>query len=593
MYNEILYHLDLCILSYHLHAQTLIWPNDPYMEQVATSTTQRRENFMAHAHTHFNGQNGFRGPGSTQGWPSNVLLDPIMSRYNQMYPWRPVFVSSERRDWLWHQTPTVITDKIQNVYVSKYLPGHVDPLTLPLPAPLAPPSLVAQRPNTIANPGTDRLYGFEGGTGTITGSAPSWSLMGFCLARDNPGGGSYDVHIAFRGSRSGAAGRAAMGGIQSGSRSFTLRQRDENGVRAWKVPGTGRHVPRGNGDWVTDMDMNETVADTGVSVHGAASRGFSSAMKTCAPLVVNNLAAIQAWKGAAPRYIWLTGHSLGGALAGEMTSALVCGDTYGPYGAALPGALANWPWDKVRLVTMSAPVVGGDRFHATLNSKVYARRVYLGSDPITQSTRHHHVGSDVHLTPLDSTPGGVAWLAHHEPFNVRRSLLQHLADWEEDTVTVPIPHDHRVEHANEPWKKHASLVALLTAHPAVAADIPVMMANFPTDLVHYIDLVQLTFKDKTSHNAGHGSLKPWKNRVSHHEKTDYDNKCNAAKNLLNGVVAGTPAQWNAALEGIGGPSFNKFLRMSMILAAYILGVQDNGGAMNLVNVLNRFDLGDI
>jgi hypothetical protein len=34
MYDQTIYLLDLCILSYHLHAQTLIWPMDPYYEQM-------------------------------------------------------------------------------------------------------------------------------------------------------------------------------------------------------------------------------------------------------------------------------------------------------------------------------------------------------------------------------------------------------------------------------------------------------------------------------------------------------------------------------------------------------------------------------
>jgi hypothetical protein len=39
------YLLDLCIFSYHLHAQTLIWPMDPYYEQMENASG-RRERFM-------------------------------------------------------------------------------------------------------------------------------------------------------------------------------------------------------------------------------------------------------------------------------------------------------------------------------------------------------------------------------------------------------------------------------------------------------------------------------------------------------------------------------------------------------------------
>ena len=34
MYNELVYLLDLCTLSYQLHSQTLIWPMDPYYERI-------------------------------------------------------------------------------------------------------------------------------------------------------------------------------------------------------------------------------------------------------------------------------------------------------------------------------------------------------------------------------------------------------------------------------------------------------------------------------------------------------------------------------------------------------------------------------
>ena len=38
-YKSILYHLDLSILAYHLFAQTLIWPWDPFYEQMRNKKT--------------------------------------------------------------------------------------------------------------------------------------------------------------------------------------------------------------------------------------------------------------------------------------------------------------------------------------------------------------------------------------------------------------------------------------------------------------------------------------------------------------------------------------------------------------------------
>jgi hypothetical protein len=221
MYHELVYHLDLCMLTYHLHAQTLIWPLDPYMEQVATGMTDRRDTFMQETHAYFDpSKGGYRGPGAAAGWPSNVLLDPLITRYQRLYPWRPVFLGPEREQWLWHNSPTAITSRVREVFMASY-PLNIDPFdymdplrarTLP---PLPGPRSIATQPAPTA--GTDRLYGFEGATGSILGSAGSWSFMGYCLAVAK-GGGPYDVHIAFRGSRSGALGRAAVAGLNSGTR---------------------------------------------------------------------------------------------------------------------------------------------------------------------------------------------------------------------------------------------------------------------------------------------------------------------------------------------------------------------------------------
>ena len=85
--NEVVYLLDLCILSYHLHSQTLIWPMDPYYEQVKKKLGSRRNNFMSLIRQTFDFQTkpGYHGPGSSQGddnsgWRTNPHLDPIISQ---------------------------------------------------------------------------------------------------------------------------------------------------------------------------------------------------------------------------------------------------------------------------------------------------------------------------------------------------------------------------------------------------------------------------------------------------------------------------------------------------------------------------------
>src|SRR5271155_3594889 len=106
MYDEYVYLLDLCTLSYQLHAQTLIWPIDPYYEQWRQSTGKidehgrllldsnvRREVFMAELRRSLaQGQvTAWRGPGVCSGKKTNDLLDPIISDYTRINPWRSSF----------------------------------------------------------------------------------------------------------------------------------------------------------------------------------------------------------------------------------------------------------------------------------------------------------------------------------------------------------------------------------------------------------------------------------------------------------------------------------------------------------------------
>ena len=40
-YDELVFHLDLCILTYGLYSQSLIWPWDPYYERMAVKFSSR------------------------------------------------------------------------------------------------------------------------------------------------------------------------------------------------------------------------------------------------------------------------------------------------------------------------------------------------------------------------------------------------------------------------------------------------------------------------------------------------------------------------------------------------------------------------
>ena len=73
-YDERLYHLDLCILSYQLYTQSLLWPMDPYSEQMARPWTNRRDAFLARARRRFAER---RVPGH---------LDPILTDLRRLGP---------------------------------------------------------------------------------------------------------------------------------------------------------------------------------------------------------------------------------------------------------------------------------------------------------------------------------------------------------------------------------------------------------------------------------------------------------------------------------------------------------------------------
>jgi hypothetical protein len=204
MYNELIFHLDLCILAYHQYTQALAFPFDPYYEHMAATGTSRRDTFMVEIRREFARRARYHGPGDTQGWAANDALDPIVQRYDRLYPWHPAFCNPEA-SWILYKVPGAIVDQIAEVHMCSYQAGATDPNGFRGPV---------QTERVTTKPGgggRDILYGFEGGTGKIDRTPASWSHMGCVLDRTNDAGG-YDVHIAFRGSRSGSGGRAMSQG---------------------------------------------------------------------------------------------------------------------------------------------------------------------------------------------------------------------------------------------------------------------------------------------------------------------------------------------------------------------------------------------
>ena len=131
----------------------------------------------------------------------------------------------------------------------------------------------------------------------------------------------------------------------------------------------------GNPDWFTDLGYDRLSADQGtahVSTVGKLHRGFAKSIQSIHPNLFHCLDRAAGLKrGKPPTNIYVTGHSLGGALAQAFVSSVLLGDQYGPdgAGAAMPSSLRLWPWRQIKLVSFSAPRIGDGEFAKILTEK--------------------------------------------------------------------------------------------------------------------------------------------------------------------------------------------------------------------------------
>lgn len=446
-YHPLVYHLDLSVLAYHLYGQTLVWPFDPYYEELNDGNGERAA-LIAKVHDWAKAKGaeqiktgaklgGYRGPGVLGGFANNTSHDPIVYRYSGLYPWRSSIARPERA-WKERVTPKKITGRIRDVYMCYRKTGR------PLGA-VAIERVVSGK--DVSAPGArDVLLAFEGGTGDKgeRGRPVSQSLMGFVLLRHLPGGKAYDVHVTFRGSQNGSAPRAI--------------EEAHHDSRA-----------SGNPDWITDLGYNRIGPGDGggqISTVGRVHRGFARSMKSIFPQLFGCLGkAAKLASGRRPNRIYVTGHSLGGALAQHFVSAVLQGDLYGPSGngKAMPAALASWPWKRIKLITFSSPRAGDAKWARTLTtdrleSKFFtsrivpidrkalaandvdivprlvsrkrpaAYRVLISTDPVTTQkvAGGKHVGQTVYANRarLIAAPNILA----HDPLKIRKLLLATLAD---------------------------------------------------------------------------------------------------------------------------------------------------------------------
>jgi hypothetical protein len=447
-YNPLVFELDLAILAYQVHAQSMVWPIDPFYEEHAGARGTSRETFMALVHAWVEqrgpaqvgamlGIDSYRGPGVLAGLPENATLDPILYNYARIHPWSDAMSNNDGR-WTTYLTPRAITGRIRDVFVAARVIGG--------DGSVAVTQIVPARAD--ADPGAaDILCAFEGGTGDKgePGQPASYSLMGFVLARDT-GSGAYDVHVAFRGSRSGEAVRAATDALSD-------------------------REAKGNPDWVTDLGWDVVGASSGagdVTTVGGVHRGFARAMRYSLPAAFACLAKVAELRGTPPASIFATGHSLGGGLAQHFASAVLLGDRYGPGGPAVPDALRTWPWQQLKLVTFSAPRAGDYRWanalskgaldsdfydpspiesadaeaRLVLDPGIIARlhdaarpagfRVLISTDPIT-TTKFGGDGTHVGTTVYVNGTSFIDWIglvsaADHEPEKVRKLMTDAFAD---------------------------------------------------------------------------------------------------------------------------------------------------------------------
>ncbi|MEP3277512.1 MAG: lipase family protein [Stappiaceae bacterium] len=361
-YDPLVYHLDLSILAYQLYSQTLVWPFDPYYEVLENGEVARLK-FMDDVRQWADGKGqqqtrqnpplgGYRGPGRLAGFADNQRHDPIIYRYDGVYPWKNMMANVGERV-VEYLTPTAITGTIGSVQLCYRRTGR--------PADDVAVEFVVSKPSAGASGARDVLLAFEGGTGDKgeEGQPASQSLMGFVLLRYLGENREYNIHIAFRGSRGGSVARSVRQGLST-------------------------EKARGNPDWITDLGYRLIEPGEGanhITTVGKVHRGFATSMQSILPQLSHCLnKAADLAPNHPPNNIYVTGHSLGGGLAQHFVSAVLLGDQYGPdgTGAAMPDTLRRWPWQQIKLITYGSPRAGNAVWADTLTTKGLASEFHAG-----------------------------------------------------------------------------------------------------------------------------------------------------------------------------------------------------------------------
>ncbi|MFT4667938.1 MAG: hypothetical protein ACI9XB_004913 [Gammaproteobacteria bacterium] len=509
-YHPLVYHLDLSILAYQLYGQSLVWPFDPYYEESDTERGARSVLMdKVHAWTAAKGEeqvktgmgiNGYRGPGILNGFENNLRHDPILYRYDQIYPWSSN-LTNPLNSWTEYLVPKEITAPIKDVYVCYRKVGK-------------PVDSVAIEKITTGHlqsngSGRDVLFAIEGGTGNkgIAGQSASQSLMGFVLMRYYLGSSKYDIHIAFRGSRSGAGGRAALQALRD-------------------------NKAKGNPDWITDLGYDLIGTKEGgrvITKTGSVSRGMTTCLVSICPNLFEGLKmAAEFANFSIPERIYVTGHSLGGGLAQVFVSAVLLGNKYSA--EDMPAQLRQWPWRQMKLITFGAPRVGSDDWAKkltveSLSSDFFSTsinpydknalvptdltilprltdpnmpsgfRVLIPSDPISSEKipGGKHIGKTVYVNkPRVLDPLNPNFKAH-EPANIRKGLFVGFDDsripttsWRKRKMTdLNIHRDKSKKGTREEYHKLAATIEKYYQENGIYFDSISFKSNFKLFLEIY------------------------------------------------------------------------------------------------------------
>jgi len=394
--------LDLCTLAYQLYHQSLCLPLDPWYDIMSRPGSDRRTNIRRFTHdyaktlgmataTDKHSEQGFySGPNAARGWAnSNLNLDPVLTNYKQIDPKLPMF-TRDGAIFLAALAPTYVTENLKAVEGIRY---KTKPTSFPCDD-------VERFEIRKYQGGKDHLVVFEGGTGLTDDTDPAWSLMGFVLMRKTPPG--YDAHIVFRGSRSGAA----LGGT------------------IWKAQ-DAIGDSKGNPDWITDLRAKRQVEKPLISKVGKVTEGFSEALPTMLGTITACCKHLQQ-NYPTPEHIYVTGHSLGAALASQFVSATLLGS----YGDELRNAVKGWPWEKTKLLAYAQPIPGDAAWAAQFNKiSPTSEHYWVDGDVVVEASSNRavrliiddgeHCGKQNKLSKVADCVDNV-----HEVFVIRAALLR-------------------------------------------------------------------------------------------------------------------------------------------------------------------------